>query len=182
MLGAEATRSELAHPATERRIANRHDLQARYLDDIHRYVSLFIANSDEADDVSMEVLHAAFHSFGKVRKQDNPRLWILGISRRKVADHLRKAYRRKEVSLDLASQISAAQPSIASMDVRTLLDRLQPIEAEALLLKYGMGLTQEEVACVLRKSVAAINSLLQRARAKFIELESANRSHDERNL
>ncbi len=181
MLSAEAIKADSAEPAIERRLASRHDLQEQFLEDVHRYVSSFIANSSEAEDVSMEVLHAAFTSFDKLRKQENPKLWLLGIARRKVADNLRRSYRRKEVSIDEADQLATSQATETAAHVQAILRRLSELEREALVLKYGMGLSQAEVASLLHKSSAAVNSLLQRARSRFIEIETATLANDREN-
>jgi RNA polymerase sigma-70 factor (ECF subfamily) len=181
MLSADAIKAEAAEPTAERKLASRQDLQERFLEDIHRYVSSFIANPAEAEDVSMEVLHAAITSFERLCKQENPKLWLIGIARRKVADNLRRSYRRKEVSIGEAGHLAAGQTAETTLHVRAILKRLPELEREALVLKYGMGLSQAEVASVLRKSNAAVNSLLQRARSRFIEIETATLANDREN-
>lgn len=177
MLSADAIKAEVAE-TTELRPASRYELQQRFLEHIHRYVSSFIANQAEAEDVSMEVIHAAFQGFDRLRRSENPKIWILGIARRKVADHLRSSYRRKEVSLLEADHLPTQAGIEVRVHVKAILRRLPQLEREALVLKYGIGLSQTEVAAVLRKSNAAVNSLLQRARARFIELETANDKED----
>src|SRR5437899_1911641 len=49
--------------------------------------------------------------------------------------------------------------------VRELMSELHPDQREALLLKYVEGLSAAEVAVTMHRSPAAVNSLLQRARA-----------------
>jgi len=152
-----------------------HDLQARYLDEVLRYVSSFVRPVADAEDVAMEVFQAAFLGLHKLKRSDDPRVWLLGIARRKVASTLRLKYRRAEVPLATADTGSLKDQE--SMDrtllVRELLGQLRQDQREALVLKYANGLSTREVAEVLGRSEAAANSLLQRAREAF----TSNGSH-----
>jgi len=145
------------------------DLQTRYLNEVLRFVSSLIRPLADAEDVTMEVFQAAFLSIHKLRGTEDPRLWLLGIARRKVADALRTRYRRKESPLsDAAKSDNDSQTRVeVSALVREILEKLPSDQSEALILKYSNGLTTRELAVVLRRSEAATNSLLQRARDSF---------------
>jgi RNA polymerase sigma-70 factor (ECF subfamily) len=162
-------------------------LHEQYLDDVFRYVSRRIARREEAEDVTAEVFAAAFARLPRFRRDCPPRLWLLGIARRKVADALRKHGRRRET---LASELPSAA---AGMDRRTEADTpeealqraealsavhealaaLKPDQREAILLQYVEGLTIGEIAIVMGRSTGAVNSLLQRARASVFRHGSA---------
>jgi len=121
----------------------------------------------------MEVFHAAFASIGKLERTDDPRLWLLGIARRKVADSLRKSYRRKEESLsDIPHFDAHGQVEDAAM-VREVLAELPEDQRAALVLKYMNELSTEEVGRVLGRTATAANSLLQRSREAFYNRGSA---------
>lgn len=157
-------------------------LHARYLDDVSRYVSRRVTNREEAEDITVEVFTAAFQGLPRFKGQCDPRLWLLGIARRKIADSLRQRQRRRETLTsemtehaaeadDLISGDTTAGPAIlaeqreARQAVRRLLQGLKEEQREALLLKYVEGLSINEMAVVMGRSPAAVNSLLQRARA-----------------
>lgn len=146
------------------------ELQSRYLVDVLRYVSAFIRPTAEAEDVTMEVFHAAFAALHKLKSKDEPRSWLLGIARRKCADSLRRSYRRRENRLEDASDLLATSSDMdEAADVREALRHLPSDQREALILKYVSGLTIEEVGHVMGRSAAAANSLIQRARDNFCE-------------
>ena len=113
----------------------------------------------------MEVFAVAFSDFSKVQRVDDQRVWLLAIARKKVADHLRRKYRRAEQPLT-HENLEVAAPMFNEMQIATrgALDQLPENEREALVLKYVNGLSTEEVGMVIRRSLAATNSLLQRAR------------------
>ena len=146
-----------------------HELQARYLAEVLGYVSSFVRPLADAEDVVMEVFQAAFIGLHKLKRKDDPRVWLLGIARRKVANALRLRYRRAETSLLFAD--GASQDDQRKMEqnalVQEVLAQIPQDQREALVLKYANGLSTREVAAVLGRSEAAANSLLQRAREAF---------------
>ena len=161
-------------------------LHARYLDDVYRYVARRVPQREEAEDITAETFAAAFEALPKFRGQCEPRLWLLGIARRKIADAFRRCKRRPET---LASEIddqadrvlpvqragvgdepaAAFNQTEANRKIRELMAGLKEEQREALLLKYVEGLSINEMAIVMGRSSAAVNSLLQRARAAVFQ-------------
>jgi|GEM_PF-533913 RNA polymerase sigma-70 factor (ECF subfamily) len=140
------------------------DLVRLFSADIWKFTASQITKKEDAEDIVMEVFAVAFSDFSKVQRADDQRVWLLAIARRKVADHLRRKYRRAEQPLS-AESVEAA-PMLTEMQIATrgALDQIPENEREALVLKYVNGLSTEEVGMVIRRSIAATNSLLQRAR------------------
>ena len=153
-------------------------LYDRHLRDVYRYVSRRIPRREDAEDITAEVFQAAFRCLNRLRDTDNPRVWLFGIARRKVVDHLRRAGRTHELlNCDVPEstigrlESAAGDPAIAlhraesRQTIRRLLSNLSEDHREALVLQYVEGLSIAEVAQVMDRSLAATNSLLQRARA-----------------
>ena len=159
VLAAKATGEITARPRAQ-------DLSALYLDDVFRYVSAFISPETEAEDVAMEVFHAAFSSLNRLKKGMDARFWLLGIARNKVADSLRRKYRRREYGLKQNIQHTTSDVD-QTIIVGTILRQIPPDHAHILVLKYVNGLSIEEIGTQLGRSTAASNSLLQRARESF---------------
>jgi len=154
-----------------------------HYDTVFRYISRRVFRREEAEDLAEEVFATAFGALARFRARCEPRLWLLSIARRKVIDWHRKRVRRREV---LASELEEQADSTAFHAVpvpleagpqnrmeqaertkilRSLIGQLKEEQREALLLHYADGLSHAEVAVVMGRSVAAVNSLLQRARA-----------------
>ena len=163
-------------------------LHARYLDDVYRYVARRVTQREEAEDITAETFAAAFEALPKFRGQCEPRLWLLGIARRKIADAFRRRKRRPETLVsEMDEHASAAgvlpveragardepaavfHQSEANRKIRALMAALKEEQREVLLLKYVEGLSINEIAVVMGRSSAAINSLLQRARAAIFQ-------------
>jgi RNA polymerase sigma-70 factor, ECF subfamily len=153
-------------------------LHERYLEDVFRYVSRRLPIRAEAEDVTAETFAAAFSSLRTLKRSADPFPWLLGIARRKLIDRARKQKRQPQLSslnlesgdwaeagADPAEKVIVAERKQA---VWSLVDGLKPEQKEALLLQHLEGLSIAEIATVLGKSPAAINSLLQRARATLL--------------
>ena len=147
------------------------ELQRQHLDDVWRYVSSRLDRHEDAEDVTMEVMVAAFRRLEDDTVLADPKLWLLTIAKNKVTDALRRKYRRKEAPLVDSDHLEEID-HVKRFAVNSILDQMPEDHSQALVLKYVNGLSTEEVAVVLKKSPDAANSLLQRARQRFRELGS----------
>lgn len=135
-----------------------------YADDVWRFASSKLRRKEDAEDAAMETFSAAIREFGKLKKADSPKLWLLAIARNKVHDVIRKQYRRAETSLEDNLRVEAGEESSRRESLHRAMAEMPELHREILVLKYVNGLSTEEVSRVIRKSAAATNSLLQRAR------------------
>jgi RNA polymerase sigma-70 factor (ECF subfamily) len=93
---------------------------------------------------------------------------MIGVARRKIADHLRRKRPPAEPTLAEGSYVFAASSDEKAV-VDAVLASLQEDHREVLILKYFVGLSSEEIGSLLDRRASAIDSLLQRARAAFGE-------------
>lgn len=136
-----------------------------FSDDVWRFVSSQVSRREDAEDIMMEVFSVAIDKFPKLLAVDNQRQWLLTVAKNKSIDCLRKRYRHAEQPLETCEiAVEDKHASEHQEATRKALNALPYAESQALILKYVNGLTTEEVAKVIRKSVPATNSLLQRAR------------------
>lgn len=146
------------------------ELVQLYSNDVWRYASSQVNRKEDAEDIVMEVFAAAFGHFEKLTRVSDQRLWLLTIARRKAADVLRRQYRRAEQSFSsLEETPSAPWLDEDQLATRGALAQLPEPQREAVILKYVNGLSTEEVGQVIKRSLAATNSLLQRARQSLRE-------------
>ena len=149
-------------------------LHERYLADVYSYVARRVPDRQEAEDVTAEVFAAAFVALPRQRGLNGPYPWLLGIARRKIADALRRRGRDEGRTSALTEEMPAASSDLPeaalarqerALLIHEMLAALPENQREALLLHYVEDLPQAHVAAVLGRSPAAVNSLLQRARA-----------------
>jgi RNA polymerase sigma-70 factor (ECF subfamily) len=159
------------------------ELHERYAREVFRYVSRRVARQEEAEDITAEVFVSAFAGLGSFRGHCPAYLWLLTIARRKIIDaQRRRASRRETLASELADEAPAAAAVWQALAVsegpeaaltqaeagrvlRALIRELSADQREALLLKYWERLSVTEIATVMGRSAASVNSLLQRARA-----------------
>ena len=166
-------------------------LHARYLDDVFRYVSRRLPRREEAEDVTAEVFEAALTALPGYRGKAHPYVWLLGIARRKIIDVGRRRRTRRETFVsemavsdandaarrDEPEVFMAAGPGPEARvleaerleTIRELVNALKEEQREALLLQHVERLSIAEIAEVMGRSPAAVNSLLQRARATLFQ-------------
>ena len=135
------------------------------LEEVHRFVAAFVRHAADAEDVTAETFRAALGRLRFPIPRAEARTWLLTVARRRTVDHLRRENRRGCAPLE-----ETPAPSVDAEigpAVRAVLRAMPPDAAQALVLKYVLGLTTPETARALGRSPAAANSLLQRARAEF---------------
>jgi RNA polymerase sigma-70 factor (ECF subfamily) len=144
-----------------------------YLDDVLRYAFFRLGSQEDAEDVAAQVRHDAMREAKKLAEAEDPRLYMVGMARRKVADVLRRRRRspRTRSLSDSAFALPGANDDLEAIhrraSVAAVLRRLPDDQREALALKYLVGLSAAEIATLTDRTPAAVNSLLQRAREAF---------------
>ena len=158
----------------QEQICTTETLHRQYLADVFAYVVRRVPNRQEAEDITAEVFAAAFVALPHRKGVHGPYPWLLGIARRKIVDSHRRQTRRigqvQAVAEDFptpSADLPEARLARGERQrlIRAMVTNLPADQREALLLHYVEDLPQIEIAVVLGRSPAAVNSLLQRARA-----------------
>lgn len=149
------------------------ELRDCYLDEVYAFASRRLPRREDAEDVTAETFQSALTCLHKLKGAD-PKLWLFGIARRKVADTLRRRSRQREQNLGEnhpsgSNSHELTEREEAATAIRRIVLALPEDQREALLLQHLERLSQAEIATVMGRSQAAINSLLQRARARAYE-------------
>lgn len=141
----------------------------------NRRVYAFVRrHCDEADcdDLIAEVYLAAWRHFDQLPPEPLP--WLLGTSRKVLANHWRSRGRRRRLAAEMASisQLAAADcatQAVDRTDLLTALGRLSEEDREILLLTGWDGLDSAEASAVLHCSSEAARARLSRARKRLTE-------------
>lgn len=156
---------EQARRLDERALSQIHD---RYYPEIYRYALYRTGRTEVADDIASEVflrLLDALHS-GRA-PQTTLRGWLFGVASNLVVDHYRKAPRESqgldETMAAPGSLPVAAEQNWQRQEVRAALRQLTREQQEVLGLRFGDGISVEETAAVMGKSVNAVKALQFRA-------------------
>jgi RNA polymerase sigma-70 factor, ECF subfamily len=162
----EAAPGTLANPATFRAF------YAEALPVVYGYLRARCGGGEAtAEDLTQETFMAAVRWIKGGGRVEAPLPWVVGIAKRKLIDHFRSE-ERTERRLALAWDAAAAEDpppwSDASRErAMAALTTVAAAQRAALTLRYLDGLSVEEVAAALGKSVHATESLLARGRDGF---------------
>ena len=143
-------------------------------DDVHAYAAGLLRDRFSAEEVTATAFERAFrkrHRFDPSR--GSARAWLFGIARNAALDELRRRRRQTALAADPADA-SACQEEVAGHGERravvlAALAGLEPRERELVALKYFAGLTNAEIAVVLRISESNAGTKLHRVITKLRE-------------
>ena len=122
-----------------------------------------------ADDLTQETFLRAIKSLPRFTGRSTAKTWLLSIARRVVVDQIRYNTSRPRPAhvVDLDDVIGAVGHGgrIENMvEIRILLDGLDPVRREALVLTQVLGLSYAETAEVCGCPIGTIRSRVARAR------------------
>src|SRR3954453_16869379 len=142
-----------------------HYLSARYADDVLRYVTGFIRDHHEAEDITQNVFAKLMTAINKYEERAVPfDAWILRVSRNAALDHLRakRAIPTEEVRLTDTGRAETALDR--GQALRQALEDLPEDQREVLVLRHIVGLSPVEIADTLDKSESSVHGLHHRGR------------------
>ena len=140
--------------------------------DVWRTVA-FLADPGSADDLTQETYLRVIGALPRFAGRSSARTWLLSIARRVVADQIRRNQARPRTTsqIDLEGLLSASPAAARFEDVveiRMLLDGLEPNRRDALVLTQVLGLSYAEAAEVSGCPLGTIRSRVARAREDLI--------------
>ena len=180
---AELTEVDVETLVRDARAGDRHalgQLYDTYRDRVARFATGRLGDPEKAEDVTSETFEAVCRNLGSYRAGTDFEAWLFTIAHRRVADHFRRRYRRREVALDEAvpgeegHARPGAVPAVAGpeeallaaerrAEVAGAFRRLRPDQQEVLALRVLGGLSAVQVGEVLGKSEGAVRVAQHRA-------------------
>src|SRR3954471_23394795 len=147
-------------------------------DDLYAYVAGLLRDRSAAEEVTSQAFERAWRKRRQIdRGRGTPRAWLFGIARNAALDELR---RRSKLARDAGSETATseqiANPADAAVERAVLeqaLDSLSGRDRELVALKFFAGLSNAEIAAVIRTSESNAGTRLHRV------VEKLRRSIDE---
>ena len=151
------------------------ELVLKYQAKVFSMVLNFTRDRETADDLSQEIFLKAYLALPRFRFGSEFGTWLYRISLNHVRDYLRKAGKRKEVSLEEVGELPTRDESAEMKEkerVQESRKKLLHQLLEALPVKYRIvltlrdiqGLPYDEISRVLKISQGTVDSRLHRAR------------------
>jgi len=130
-----------------------------------------LADKTEIEDICQEILIAVYKSRRTFQPQRPLEPWLFAIVRKVTAEHFRRARRVGfQVPIDELSEIGVESSSSQDLELREALQRLSPVQIEALTLTKLQGLSVEEAARRAGTSVGSMKVRVHRAYASLKRL------------
>ena len=148
------------------------DLIDAHYDSLYRYAYRLSGSPADAEDLTQETFGKALARLSQLRDRDRAKGWLFRILANECKEQLRSR-RRSDLSLDALPFLpdrGAPSPEVDAhaeelrARVRAALDRLDPDQREAFVLKHVEGRSYEEMASLLGVSVSALKMRVHRAR------------------
>jgi RNA polymerase sigma-70 factor, ECF subfamily len=140
---------------------------------VYAYVASLLRDRSSAEDVTAQAFERAYRKRAGYRARRGSReAWLFGIARNAALDELRRRKRRArletepvdDVGPDTGDQVELA---LRRESVRSALALLDGRERDLIALKFSAGLSNAEIAAVLRLSETAAGTRLHRTLTKL---------------
>ncbi|HEX2096218.1 MAG TPA: sigma-70 family RNA polymerase sigma factor [Solirubrobacterales bacterium] len=151
------------------------DLYRQSRDDLYAYVAGLLRDASAAEEVTATAFERAYRKRDRFDpRRGSARAWLFGIARNAALDELRRHKRQGTLTtepVDLAAPSGAdgIERSERRLLLAAALERLVPRERELVALKFFAGLSNAEIAGVLRISESNVGTMLHRVVAKLRE-------------
>jgi RNA polymerase sigma factor (sigma-70 family) len=147
-------------------------------DDVYAYVAGLLRDRSAAEEVTSQAFERAWRKRRQIdKKRGTPRAWLFGIARNAALDELRRRSRTARDADPEAdggdSATSLAEAAIDRALLQQALGSLNGRERELVALKFFAGLSNAEIAAVIRTSESNAGTRLHRV------IEKLRRSIDE---
>jgi RNA polymerase sigma factor (sigma-70 family) len=159
-----------AQPQTARDLARDEAferLYRRYARDVYRYTLALLRNPADAEDITQTTFLNAYRAYLRGEEPIRPRNWLIKIAHNACRSrHLRAVRRPQEVPLEetVAALRVPAQEAPKVEELLNALGRLPFNQRAALVMRELEGRSYVEIAQTLDVSVAAVETLIFRAR------------------
>lgn len=142
-----------------------HFLYVRYADDVRRYVTSFVRDHHEAEDITQNVFAKLMTAIQRYEQQAVPfTAWIMRVARNASLDHLRGKRAIPTDEVRIADTGSSHVGIEKGRDLREALEELPDDQREVLVLRHVVGLSPLEIAGTLNKTESSVHGLHHRGR------------------
>lgn len=158
------------------------EIMERYGSPIHRFVSQYAKNKEDALDISQDVFFKVWRKIRSFHKGKKFKPWLYAISRNTSLDFLKKKKAMPFSSLDdeengltFADTLEDGEPLqdkvFANNEISTIIDvamkHLHPEHGAIIIMHYKEGMTFEEIAEVIGKPMNTVKSWHHRSLKKL---------------
>jgi RNA polymerase sigma-70 factor, ECF subfamily len=121
---------------------------------------------DEAEDVTQQIFAKLLTELWRYQPREAPfRAWVLRVARNVAIDHLRRSHAVPSETVPATADTIDESGAERRASLQAALATLTPGQRDVLVLRHLVGLTPEEIAVRLGRSVRSVHCLHHRGRA-----------------
>jgi RNA polymerase sigma-70 factor, ECF subfamily len=142
------------------------EIHQRYFTRIYQYAYFRTGDTHTAEDIASETFVRLLDSFNKGRPPHTTlRGWLFGVAAHLVADHFgsKPVSELSEFQADGFSTQGTAEERLRQADVQSAIRKLTADQQEVLALRFTSGLSVEETANHMNRTVTAVKAVQFRA-------------------
>jgi RNA polymerase sigma factor (sigma-70 family) len=143
----------------------------RHVGDVYRYALAVLRNTADAEDVTQTTFLNAYRAYAGGERPRNAQNWLIAITHNVCRQRFRQSLRRpEEVEYDDSIGDAVAEDETPTAeDIQRALGQLAFNQRAALVMRELEGRSYAEIAEILGTSVAAVETLIFRARRALRE-------------
>ncbi len=145
----------------------------RYVGDVYRYSFAVLRNAQDAEDVTQTTFLNALRAMQNGERPETPKNWLIAIAHNVCRQRFRQAQRRPQESPFFEDAAESAVPEseerYSAEDIQRALGQLAFNQRAALVMRELEGRSYAEIAEIMDTSVAAVETVLFRARRALRE-------------
>lgn len=149
-------------------------LMNEYLKILYNYIRMHVYSKEDIKDILQDAMLGIWQGLGGFEGSSSFKTWIIGITRRKIADYYRKSYKNKDVDiLDISEYDSVIHTDdntehIADkLSVCSALKTLNGMERELVFLVFNAQLTYKQIEQATGIPNGTIKSRMAAIKAKL---------------
>ena len=150
----------------------------RYVGDVYRYSLAVLRNAQDAEDVTQTTFLNALRAMQNGERPETPKNWLIAIAHNVCRQRFRQAQRRPQESQFFEDAAEAAVPEsderYSAEDIQRALGQLAFNQRAALMMRELEGRSYAEIAEIMGTTVAAVETVLFRARRALREQLEGN--------
>jgi RNA polymerase sigma factor (sigma-70 family) len=145
----------------------------RYVGDVYRYSLAVLRNAQDAEDVTQTTFLNALRAMQNGERPESPKNWLIAIAHNVCRQRFRQAQRRPQESPFFEDAAEAAVPEsderYSAEDIQRALGQLAFNQRAALVMRELEGRSYAEIAEIMGITLAAVETVLFRARRALRE-------------
>lgn len=144
-------------------------LYQHYYQPIYRYVFYRVNHQEETEDLTEKIFLKAWERLPSYRGDASFKSWVYRIAHTIVIDHYRT--RKRPLPLNEAAPLVDGRPDLETIlvaqekiaQLQTIMSRLSPLDQQVLTLRFINGLSTEETAQILERTIGSVRVMQHRA-------------------